>query len=194
MTGGKKLFRLLLKIFSGILSLALIVTACLSLILAHPQADSAGAPEPQPSLTPSPAVSAASEYDLRSLVSSFPVPVMSFISGTGMTFVSGSSRDVAFDGGSGRIATLNWKTRDGDPVILQSIYPASALSLLDSGYHFSNKLGPVLFGSESVRMESAQAVRLHACTESALYVVIVPPAAAPSLSALSQSLQLISPQ
>ena len=149
MTGGKKLFRLLLKIFSGILSLALIVTACLSLILAHPQADRAGAPEPQPSLTPSPAVSAASEYDLRSLVSSFPVPVMSFISGTGMTFVSGSSRDVAFD---------------------------------------------VLFGSESVRMESAQAVRLHACTESALYVVIVPPAAAPSLSALSQSLQLISPQ
>lgn len=194
MKRGKKIFRILLKILGSILSFALIAASCLALILAHPQTEKNSSPEPQPSLTPSPAVSASSEWDLRDLVMSFPAPVMSFITDSGMTFVAGSSRDIRVDGGIGRIVTLDWQTADGEPVRLQSIYPASALSLLDSGYHFSNKLGPTLFGSESVRMETAEVVRLHARTNSALYVVMVPPDVAPSLSALSQSLQLLSAQ
>ena len=193
MTVRKKWIRILLKIIGGIVSFALIVLSCLALILAHPQ-EKSSAPEPQPLLTPSTAVSIASEGDLRSLLTSFPAPVMSFVSGSGMSFVAGSSRDIRVDGGIGRIVTLDWQTEDGNPVRLQSIYPASALSLLDSGYHFSKKLGPILFGSESVRMESSAAVRLHAQTDSALYVVIVPPDVAPELSALSQSLQLLSAQ
>ena len=114
------------------------------------------------------------------------------MSGSGMSFVSGSSADVGLEGGFGRIVTLYWQTPDGDPVRLQSIYPASALSLLDNGYHFSNISGPVLFGVDSVRMEDGETVRVHAATDSGLYVVTVPKSAASGLSALSRSLQLFS--
>ena len=117
---------------------------------------------------------------------------MSFMSGSGMTFVSGTASDVGLTGGYGRVATLYWQTPDGDPLILQSIYPASALSLLETGYHFSSVAGPSLFGSDSVRMENADTVRVHAATDTGLYVVIVPKSAASGISSLSRSLQLFS--
>ena len=192
MTGGKKFLRLLLKLFSGLLSFAVLVIACLSLILAQPRAEDNKAPAAQPSLAPSASVSAWSESDLSAMVSSFPAPLMSFVSSSGMRFVSGVSRDVETGDGTGRVATLNWQTPDGEPVILQSIYPASALSLLGNDYHFVWKLGPTLFGSDSVYMEADGAVRIHAQTDSALYVVTVPPSLAPKLAALSQALQLLS--
>ena len=194
MTGGKKFLRLLLKLFGGLLSFAVLVIACLSLILAQPQPDSMKEPAAQPSIAPSVSVSIRSENELSALVSSFPAPLMSFISSSGMRFVSAESRDMETEDGIGRIATLNWQTPDGEPVILQSIYPASALSLLGNDFHFVWKLGPALFGSDSVYMEADGAVRIHARTDSALYAVIVPPAVAPKLTALSQSLQLLSSQ
>ena len=115
---------------------------------------------------------------------------MSFMGGSGMTFVSASCADEAVNGGFGRVATLYWQTTDGEPMILQSIYPASALSLLDNGYHFSTILGPTLFGVSSVRMENDDTVRVHAATETGLYVVTVPKSLAPKLSSLCRSLQL----
>ena len=109
-----------------------------------------------------------------------------------MSFVSGSSSDVGLAGGFGRVLSLYWQTPDGDPLILQSIYPVSALSLLDNGYHFSAVTGPTLFGNESVRMENADTVRVHAATETGLYVMTVPKSAASKISSLSRSLQLFS--
>ena len=135
-----------------------------------------------------------SESEIQALASSFPVPVMSLLSEAGLEFVSGLSRDVSVDGANGRITTLQWRTADGNTVVLDSIYPASALSLLGKDYHFAGKLGPTLFGSESVVMEAAGTVRLHARTDSALYVVTVPSALSSKISALSQSLYLLSPQ
>ena len=189
---GKKICRVLLKVFSGIVSFAVLTLACLSLILAQPQEDSVRTPASQPSLTPSPAVIVQSESDIPALVSSFPVPLMSLVRGTGLEFVSGTTQNVSVDGAIGRTATLTWRTRDGNQVVLQSIYPATALSLLGNDYHFVGKLGPSLFGSESVYMETSGTARLHARTDSALYVVIVPKALVSRLTSLSQSLQLLS--
>ena len=193
MAGRKKFLRILLKIFGGLFSFVLLTITCLSLILAQPQPDRTQSADPLP-LTPSPAVTVQSESELRSLISSFPVPVMSFISSSGMKFVSGSSRDVTVDRDTGRVATLNWQTPDGNWVVLQSIYPASALSLLGNDYHFVSRLGPTLFGADSVYMEADGAVRLHACTDNALYVIIAPPDVTPGLSVLCQSLQLVTRQ
>lgn len=151
------------------------------------------APAPQPPLAASPAVAVRAESEIPALVSSFPVPLMSMVSGSGLSFVSGETRDVSVDGATGRTAILTWQMPDGNQVVLQSIYPAAALSLLGNGWHFVGKLGPTLFGSESVYMETAGAARLHARTDSALYVITVPSSLASRLVALSQSLQLLSP-
>ena len=192
MSKRKKFIRILLKVLVGLLTVVLIAAVVLLLVLAQPKKEDNEKPEPQPLLTASPALSISSETEIRSLVKGFPVPVLSFMSGSGMLFVSGTSADVGLSGGFGRVATLYWQTQEGEPLILQSIYPASALSLLDNSYHFSAVAGPTLFGADSVRMENADTVRIHAATESGLYAVTLPKSAASRLSSLSRSLQLFS--
>lgn len=192
MGGWKKIANVLLKVLAGALSVILMFMAGFLLVLAQPRPDDAEKAEPQPLLAASPALDISRETELRSLVAGFPVPVLSFMSGSGMTFVSGTSADASLDGGFGRVATLNWQTADGEPMRLQSIYPASALSLLDSGLHFSTILGPTLAGVESVRMENSEIVRIHAATDAGLYVVTIPKSLAPKLSSLCRSLQLFS--
>ena len=190
MEKSRKFLHFLLKALAVLLTVALIAAVGFLLILAQPKSDEKEKAEPQPLLAASPALSISQESELRSLVESFPVPVLSFMSGSGMSFVSATSADAGLDGGFGRVATLYWQTADGEPLILRSIYPASALSLLDSGYHFSSVSGPTLFGAESVRMENADTVRVHAATETGLYTVTVPKSLAPALSSLCRSLQL----
>ena len=190
--GWKKILPVLLKVLTVLVTAVLVAVAGLLLILAQPKEETTEKAAPQPLLTASPALNIVYETELRRLVESFPAPVLSFMSGSGMLFVSGTSADVGLEGGYGRVATLYWQTPEGEPLILQSIYPASALSLLDNGYHFSRVSGPVLFGSDSVRMENAETVRCHAATASGLYVVTVPKSAASRLSSLSRSLQLFS--
>ena len=191
-SGRRRFTHILLKVLTGLLSVALIVLVGALLVLAQPKPEDSKKAEPQPLLTASPAVNISHEAELRELVESFPVPVLSFMSGSGMTFVSGTSADAGLSGGFGRIVTLYWQTEDGEPLILQSIYPASALSLLEKGYHFSAVAGPTLFGAASVRMETDETVRIHAATGSGLYVVTVPKSAASGISAMSRSLQLFS--
>ena len=189
-SGRRTVLQVLLKIITVIFSAALIVLIGALLVLAQPKQENTEKAEPQPLLTASPAMNIEAETDLRSLVESFPVPVLSFMSGSGMSFVSGTSADAGLEGGFGRVVSLYWQTQDGDPLILQSIYPASALSLLEKGYHFSAVAGPTLFGVDSVRMENADTVRVHAATDTGLYVVVVPKSSASGLSSLSRSLQL----
>ena len=190
MEKSRKFLHFLLKALTVLLTAVLIAAVGFLLILAQPKSDEKEKAEPQPLLAASPAMNISQESELRSLVESFPIPVLSFMSGSGMTFVSGTSADAGLDGGFGRVATLYWQTADGEPLILRSIYPVSALSLLDDGYHFSSVAGPTLFGVESVRMENADTVRVHAATDTGLYTVTVPKSLAPKLSALCRSLQL----
>ena len=191
-SGRRTILQILLKVVTALFSVALIVLIGALLVLVQPKREDTEKAEPQPLLTASPAMNITVETDLRSLVESFPVPVLSFMSGSGMSFVSGTSSDAGLEGGFGRIVSLYWQTQDGDPLILQSIYPASALSLLEKGYHFSAVAGPTLFGMDSVRMENADTVRVHAATDTGLYVLTVPKSAASKISSLSRSLQLFS--
>ena len=124
MSFKKKFLRIILKVLAAVLSLALLVSLGVALILAQPQPDQEEQVRDQSLLASSPAVTITDESDMRNLVSSFPEPVMSFIAGSGFTFVSGTSADTAVDGGFGRVASLYWQTPEGDPVVLQSIYPA----------------------------------------------------------------------
>ena len=186
----RKIGNVLLKALAALLSVVLIVMIGCLLVLAQPGKDENEKTEPQPLLAASPAVNISRETELRSLVGSFPVPVLSFMSGSGMTFVSGTSEDANLGDGFGRVATLYWQTADAEPMMIRSIYPASALSLLEDGYHFSTTLGPTLFGVESVRMENSDTIRLHASNGTGLYVVTVPKSLAPKLSSLCRSLQL----
>ena len=190
MTAGKKFWKLLLRIIGNLILVVLLLLAAASLILAKPAPEPAKASDTAPALTASPALEIREETDLYRLVSSFPAPVMSFMSGSGMTFVSAVSADSAVSGRFARVATLYWQTEDAQPLILQSLCPADSLSLLEDGYHFSAVAGPTLFGSRSVRMEKGSTIRIHTTTDQALYVLIVPDHLSDQITNLSRSLQL----
>lgn len=192
MAGEKKIRKVFFRLTGILIAVALLALLAASLIIAKPQESGQVSVSAGPSSESSPAVSVESEQDLPELISSFPAPVMSFMSGSGMTFVSATSADAAVSGGFGRIATLNWQTPEGEPVMLRSIWPADALSLLEGGYHFMPYAGPALFGSASVRMENDETVRIHVTTDQALYVVLLPRALSSQTGTLCRSLQLFS--
>ena len=176
-------------------TLILLAGFCFTLIIAQPQPDPDAAPSsPAPALSPSPALKIDSESQRRDLIRSFPAPVMSFMSGSGMVFVSGESQDMNAESGLARRLSLYWQTPDGQPLILQSIYPASTLDLLGRGrYSFSGTAGPALFGLPSVRMEDGANIRLHVQAEgTGLYVLTLPSSLGSSLSGIARSIQLFS--
>lgn len=158
--------------------------------MAQPRSDQAPAAAPQPLLSPSPAQSITEEKDLRGLIAAFPVPVMSFLSGSGLRFVSATSSYAAYQAGFARIATLYWQTEDGEPLILRSICPADAFSLLEKNFHFTPVAGPTLFGNASVRMEDGGTIRIHTATDTGLYAVNCPKSLSDHISIISRSLQL----
>ena len=192
MADGKKIRKTALRIIGAVIAAALLALLAASLILAKPQGEETETASARPSQDASPAVSISSEADLVGLISAFPAPVMSFMSGSGMTFVSATSADLAYAGGFARIAVLYWQTAEGVPVTLRTVWPADALSLLEDGYHFMPYAGPALFGGTSVRMENDETVRLHTATDQALYVVLLPRALSGQVSSLCGSLQLYS--
>ena len=181
----------LLRLLGGLVLAAALALATVSLILAQPQQDETVPAETALPVSPSPAVTVDSEEDLAELIAGFPIPVVSFMSGSGMRFVSATAADTAHGSGFARVATLYWQTPEGEGVMLQSICPADALELLeDPSFHFSSIAGPSLFGTASVRMENEQVIRIHTATAHGLYVFSLPKSLAGSVSGLSRSLQL----
>lgn len=186
--------RLLGKAGWALLTFTVLAGLYLTLVIAQPQPENSekSGEERPPLLSASPAQTISSENEIQELIRSFPGPVMSFMSGSGMTFVSGTSADLAWQGQFCRQVTLYWQTREGEPLILQSIYPAEALEIMGRGdYSFSGSAGPTLFGMPSVRMENRNTVRVHVQAEGeGLYVLTVPKTLEGALSDLSRSIQL----
>ena len=192
---GKKTRNIPLMILSALLILILLAFLYLVLIIGHPRTDDDQDIPVQPLLTASPETRASSDNELRGLIASFPVPVLSLMSGSGYTLESAVSSDFKADGGFGRILKAVWKSPEGKSVRLESIYPADSLGLIGKqDYHFSDISGPTLFGSPSVRMQNASEIRLHARTKNGLYVVTVPLDMADKLPSLCKSLQLYTAQ
>ncbi len=180
------------RILGMLLALGALAALYFTLIVAQPQSAGKTAAREQPQLTASPGMTVDREGDLRTLAQTYPGPFMSFMSGSGLSFVSGACGDAAWNGKTGRILTLLWQTGDGQTIRLQSIYPAEALDLMGKGdYTFSGTAGPTLFGRSSVRMENGNSVRVHVQAEGeGIFVMTVPRSLSGSLSALSRSIQL----
>ena len=181
MNNGKNLRKVLFRILQILFSVALMALLTASLILAKPQEDKTDKPSAAASSEAVPAVSIDQETDIPRLMTTFPAHLMSFLSGSGMDFVSASAYDVAIPGGFGRVVDQSWQTAEGDPVTIRSIWPVTALNLLEDGFHF------MPYG---VRMENDSTIRLHASTDEALYVVLLPRSLSSQVNSICSSLQL----
>lgn len=189
----KKGGRLLLKLFGWLLLCAVLVLVSLLIIVGMPEKEDPAPVLADPVLSASPAINITAESELYKLYLSFPAPVMSYLSGSGMTFVSASSADTSLSGCLTRVITQVWRSPEEDEIELLSVCPRSSLEILQSGnWHFSNLAGPELFGQKSVRMESDEKIRLHTQTDQGLYIITVSKAAKDRLAAIARSLQLFS--
>lgn len=189
----KKGGRLLLKLFGWLLLCAVLVLVSLLIIVGMPEKEDPAPVLVDPVLSASPAIDVSAESDLYKLYLSFPAPVMSYLSGSGMTFVSASSADTSLSGCLTRVITQVWRSPEEDEIELLSVCPRSSLEILQSGnWHFSNLAGPELFGQKSVQMESDEKIRLHTQTDQGLYIITVSKAAKDRLAAIARSLQLFS--
>lgn len=182
------------KILPAAVILLLLAVFTLVLIILSPERqETVTEPVNLPELAASPAIHISSEADLYKLYVSFPAPVLNYLSGSGMTFVSGNAADVSVRGGLARTVTLKWLSPEGIDVTLQSVYPPSATELLQKeDWHFSSVSGASLFGSNSVRMENNEKIRLHVQTDRGLYAVLLPREASSYATGLTRSLQLFS--
>lgn len=185
-----------LKIIGSVLGLSLLTAVfCLLVIMGNPQRESDAPPADQPVLTAAPVMRAADDASLDALVSAFPAPVLGAAPGSGLTLISAVARDAAFEGGFARVAELTYQAQTDNgavTVIVQSIYPARAMALVEKAdYHISGVSGLALCGIPSVRMESGSAIRLHAQTDDAIYVLTTPRVDGNAMAALVRPLQLL---
>lgn len=188
------LVRKLIRAAFALLAAALLVGAFyIAVILGQPQENEAAVQVDmnQPLLSASPAVNINDPALMNLVESSFPVPLMRPVEGSGLTLVSGVSCDVAYEGGFARRVTLTYQTELGKTMTVESIYPARALELMGAGdYHMAGISGQALAGMQSIRMEDGQSIRMHAQSGTGLYVVTVPMVESSELAGMIKSLQL----
>ena len=185
--------KILRKAMTLLAALLLLGAFYLAVVLGQPQEGDSPvqADMNQPLLSASPAVTITEESRLNELTGSFPVPVLCAVSGGNLTLISGVSCDLAYEGGFARRITLTYQTPAGQQLLVESLYPARALSLMGRGdYHMAGVAGQSLAGMQSVRMENDATIRLHAQSETGLYIVTAPRMDSSDLAALTRSLQL----
>lgn len=179
----------------ALLTVVLLAAFYIAVIMGNPQETSATAftvRQDQPLVSPldNPLLITA-EGDLGTVLNAFPAPMMAAMHSAVLTFEKGVCRDVPFEDGRGRIATLTYRTAEGAAVTVSSIYPARALSLIDKAdFTISANAGLPLAGLRSVRMENTANIRMHAQGSEALYVVTLPRLSATALRTLTSTLQL----
>lgn len=185
--------RILRRSLTVLAALLLLGAFYLAVVLGQPQEGDppVQADRNQPLLSASPAVTITEDSRMNELTGPFPVPVLCAVSGGNLTLVSGVSCDVAYEGGFARRITLTYQTPAGQQLLVESLYPARALSLMGKGdYHMAGVAGQPLAGLQSVRMENDDTIRLHAQSETGLYIVTAPRMDSSDLAALTRSLQL----
>ena len=87
---------------------------------------------------------------------------------------------------------IDLRYRVGESTVLaRTIYPARAISLIGrKGYTLTGE-ALRMAGMASIRMDSADSIRLHCATDSAVYVLEAPRMSTEALTTLLQSTQLV---
>ena len=187
------------RLLAALMALALAAVFYLAVILGQPtpeaqEAQRAAGESAQPLLQAQPAYQTQSEGDMTELLGQFPAPALTLSPGGGAAFQSGRAYDLAFEGGFARLLELTYQTAQGETVVLESIYPARAFSLLGREDYRLNAMGQsVLGGQSAVRMEGPRGIRLHAQGEQALYALRAPALSDEALAALTRATTLTAP-
>lgn len=131
--------------------------------------------------------------DLNPLAVNFGKPVLALY-GSSLPLQKAVLYDTAFRGGYARRLTLTYALADGGLLVVDSIRPTAAVSLLGgSGYSLNMSSLYTLAGMDAVRMDATDTVCVLSNGQEAAYAVRVPANHADELSTLLKQASLMQP-
>lgn len=155
----------------------------LFLLLGEPENTAVDVPHVQEEVIRVP-MAAQENADLGAISAGFGKPVLALYSE--LPLHKASLYDTAFQGGYARRATLTYAFADGQAVILDSIRPTAAVTLLESGRGAALVLDNLyaIAGLDATRMDTDRTICIFGRAEEAVYAVTCPASRAADLSVL----------
>ena len=190
----KAIVRRVLSIVGLILSLALVYVF---LLVGEPEEDTQLAQQTQAQeeviRVPIAAAQLDGAADLNALAVNFGMPVLT-LQGAPATLQQSTLFDTAFRGGYARRFQLTYAYPTGETILVESIRPTAAVSLVARvSYSLNVAQLYTLGGMDAVRMDSGDAVLVLARGLDAAYAITLPKAYADTLAALLKQCVLMQP-
>ncbi len=138
------------------------------------------------------AVESPGESNVQSLADTFGQPVMCLY--TGFQMQRARVFDTAFGGGYARRVSLSYALPDGQSLLVESIRPTEAITLLSTGSYTLNAASLYAIGGlDAARMENSESIVVFARSDTAAYAVTMPASHAGELGSILRQTMLVSP-
>lgn len=133
------------------------------------------------------------ESDATGLAQTFGQPVLSLYPGV-LPMERSRIYDTAFEGDFARRVTLTYTLPSGEQLLVESIRPTSAISLMGGeGFHLDGQRAYAIGGVDAAWMDNGQIIRVFGQTENAAYCVTAPYSCKEELPQLIRSTILTAP-
>ena len=188
------LVRMLKRIGLAVLLALALMAAYLFLLLGEPEEETkyAYVPPEETIAMPMSALDVPGEADVQYLADTFSQPVLSI--GSGVALQKARIYDTALDGGYARRVTLTYAFEDGAQLLVESMRPTSAVSLLkQKDYTLDATALYSLGGLNAARMDNASQTCVFGQSDTAVYAVICPASHADELANLLRFSSLTAP-
>lgn len=186
--------RLLKRIGLTVLLVLALVAAYLFLLLGEPEEDTkyVDPPAEETITMPMSALDVPGEADVQYLADTFSQPVLSI--GSGVVMQKARIYDTALDGGYARRVTLTYAFEDGTQLLVESMRPTAAVSLLKQRDYILDATALYsLGGLNAARMDNASQTCVFGQSDTAVYAVICPATHADELVNLLRFSSLTAP-
>ncbi len=179
-----------------LLTVLALVFAYIFLLMGEPEEDmqATQVPKPQPITMPMNALEAPGEANVPTLAETFGEPVLSLF-GNALPMQRARVFDTAFNGEYARRVTLTYSLEGGAELIMDSIRPIEAISLLGGDYLLQADRLYAMAGMDAARMQNDDTIILFGQSQTAVYAITLPRAHENQLEALlKQTLLVEAPQ
>jgi hypothetical protein len=181
------------RMFLALLLIIALVFGYLFLLMGEPEEEQdAVAPRPvQPITIPMNALEAPGDAYLPSLAETFGQPVLGLRSAE-ITLQRARVYDTAFEGQYARRVTLSYLLPDGGEMLVESIRPIEAITLLEGDYLLQADRLYGMAGLDAARMQNDDQICVFGQGEGAVYAITMPRSAEDRLETLLKQTLLVS--
>ncbi len=188
--------KLLTRIVLALLLVVALVLGYLFLLMGEPDEKldlTAAVPTAQPITVPMNALEAPAGANLPSLAETFGQPILGYRR-SDIALQHARVYDTAFGGEYARRVTLTYQLPDGGEMLLESIRPIDAITLLEGDYILQADRLYAMAGLDAARMQNDDRICVFGQGEGAVYAITLPRTAEAELENLLKQTLLVTPE